>query len=46
MTDNPPGSLDLTPTGKHKHRFRQYSSQAYGADRRFYFVVYARGFEP
>ncbi|EFX67309.1 hypothetical protein DAPPUDRAFT_261841 [Daphnia pulex] len=38
MTDHPPDSDDLTPTGK-QDLASDDSSQAYGADHRLYFLV-------
>ncbi|EFX63807.1 hypothetical protein DAPPUDRAFT_334965 [Daphnia pulex] len=41
MTDHPPDSDDLTPTGK-QDLASDDSSQAYGADHRLYFLVNGR----
>jgi hypothetical protein len=41
MTDHPPDSDDLTPTGK-QELASDDSSQAYGADHRLYFLVNGR----
>lgn len=41
MTDNPPGSQDLTPTGKRKHRFRRFIGKFLPVS--LYLVVYGEG---
>jgi hypothetical protein len=41
MTDNPPGSQDLTPTGKRKHRFRRCIGKFLPVS--LYLVVYGEG---